>query len=97
MPDNLEIGCPCCGTRLVVDVVTGEVLSEERPKVDHSKTFDSALDDVRGGAKRRSDAFSKAFDKTQHLDEVLSEKFEEARKKAAKDPNQKRHNPLDFD
>ena len=96
MSDNLEVTCPCCETRLVVDAATGEILSEERPKVDHSKTFASALDDVRGGAKRRSDAFSKAFEKTKHLDDLLQKKFEEAKKKAAKDKS-KPHNPFDLD
>ncbi len=96
MSDNVELTCPCCDTRLVVDAATGEILSEERPKVDHSKTFDSALDEVRGGAKRRSEAFSKAFEKTKRLDDLLEQKFEEAKKKAAKDKS-KPKNPFDLD
>ncbi len=96
MSDNVEVTCPCCETRLVVDAATGEILSEERPKVDHSKTFDSALDEVRGGAKRRGDAFSKAFEKTKRLDNLLEQKFEEAKKKAAKDKS-KPQNPFDLD
>ena len=63
MPDRVETICPCCNTRLTVDVETGEILSEERPKQDHSKTFDQALSDVQGSSKRREDAFSKAFEK----------------------------------
>ena len=96
MSDNLEVTCPCCETRLVVDSASGEILSEERPKVDHSKTFDSALDEVRGGAKRRGEAFSKAFEKTKRLDNLLDKKFEEAKKKAAKDDS-KPTNPFDLD
>jgi hypothetical protein len=97
MADRVETTCPCCNTKLVVHVATGEILAEERPKKDHDKSFENALSEVQSGSQRREDAFTKAFDKTQHLDEVLSEKFEEARKKAAKDPNAKRHNPFDFD
>ena len=96
MSDNLQVTCPCCETRLVVDTASGEILSEERPKVDHSKTFDSALDEVRGGAKRRGEAFSKAFEKTKRLDDLLDKKFEEAKKKAAKDKS-KPKNPFDLD
>ncbi len=96
MSDNVELTCPCCETRLVVDAATGEILSEERPKVDHSKTFDSALDEVRGGAKRRSDAFSKAFEKTKRLDDLLQKKFDEAKKKAATDKS-KPQIPFDLD
>ena len=96
MPDRVDVTCPCCETRLVVETETGEVLSEERPKVDHSKTFDSALGEVRGGAQRRNDAFNKAFDKTQRLDDLLDKKFQEAKKKAAKDKS-KPKNPFDLD
>ena len=96
MADNVEVTCPCCETKLVVDSASGEVLSEERPRVDHSKTFDSALSEVRGGAERRSEAFSKAFEKTKRLDDLLDKKFEEAKKKAAKDKTKPR-NPFDMD
>ena len=96
MTDRVDVICPCCSTKLVVDVATGEILSEERPAVDHTKTFDAALDQVRGGEKRRDDAFHKAFDKTQRLDDLLSKKFEEAKKKAVKDKSKPR-NPFDMD
>ncbi len=96
MDGDLNIHCPCCATRLVVDRATGEILSEERPKADHARDFDEALKDFKGGAKRREDAFSKAFDKTQKLDDLLDKKFEEAKKKAAKDDS-KPFNPFDMD
>jgi hypothetical protein len=96
MPDRVDVTCPCCSTKLVVDVTTGEILSEERPKVDHAKSFDKALADVRGGEKRRDEAFHKAFDRTKHQDDLLSKKFEEAKKKAAKDKS-KPFNPFDMD
>ena len=97
MPDRVKIICPCCETRLVVDTEHGEILSEERPKMDAEKTFESAMGQVQSGAKRREDAFSTAFDRTQSLDDVLARKFEEAKKKAAKDPSKKPFNPLDAD
>lgn len=96
MPDPVDVTCPCCSTKLVVDPASGEVLSEERPAPDHAKTFDSALGAVRGGEKRRNDAFTKAFEKTRNLDDLLSKKFEEAKKKAAKDRSKPR-NPFDLD
>jgi hypothetical protein len=96
MSEQVDVTCPCCSTKLVVDVATGEILSEERPKVDHTKSFDKALKDVRSGEKRRDEAFSKAFDKTQRLDDLLNKKFEEAKKKAAKDKT-KPQSPFDLD
>ena len=96
MPDRVEVTCPCCSTKLVVDAATGEILAEQRPERDHKASFDSALDAVQSGEKRRDAAFSKAFDKTQRLDDLLSKKFDEAKKKAAKDTSKPR-NPFDLD
>jgi hypothetical protein len=97
MKDRHDVECPCCGTRLTVDAATGEILAEERPKVDTDKSFESAMKQVKGGEKKREDAFSKAFDRTRHLDDLLSKKFEEAKKKAEKEPEGKPHRPFDYD
>jgi hypothetical protein len=97
MADRHELICPCCSTKLTVDAKTGEILAEERPKVETKKTFDDAVNQVEGGAKRREDAFEKAFSRTQNLDDLLSKKFEEAKKKADKDKSKKPHRPFDFD
>ncbi len=96
MSDRVETICPCCSTKLVVDTDSGEILSEERPKADHLKSFDDAMTQVQGSEARRKDAFDKAFDRTQHLDDVLQKKFEEAQKKAAQDKS-KPIKPFDLD
>ncbi len=97
MSGRIEVVCTCCSTRLVVDVATGDVLSEERPKVTDRTSFDEALREVRAGAGRREKAFADAFDRTRRLDDVLEKKFDEARKKAAKSGDDKPVNPLDLD
>ena len=96
MTDRVKVVCPCCQTKLVVETVSGEILSEERPPKDLTKTFDDAVTQVRGGSQRRAEAFNKAFDRTKRLDDLLEKKFEEARKKA-KDDSSKPLNPLDLD
>jgi len=55
------------------------------------------MQDVRSGASRREDAFSKAFERTKNLDDLLQKKFDEAKRKAEADPGKKPRNPLDFD
>ena len=95
--DRVELTCPCCRTQLVVDTDSGEILSEVRPRPDVDKTFDAAMKQVREGAGRREDAFEKALDRNRRLDDVLEKKFEEARKKAEKDPDKRPFNPLDAD
>jgi hypothetical protein len=69
------------------------VLSFDAP-AQAPKDFDQAVGEVRSGEQRREDAFSKAFDRTRRLEDVLDKKFQEARKKAAKDPTPPR-NPFD--
>lgn len=95
MADRVDLTCPCCGTQLVADTDTGEILSEVRPRRPGA-SFEEAVSEVRGGAKRREDAFSKAFDRTRKLDELLDKKFEEAKKKTA-DDGKRPVNPLDLD
>jgi hypothetical protein len=36
---NVQVDCPCCGTKLVVDAATGTILSQERPKADPGASF----------------------------------------------------------
>ena len=55
------------------------------------------MSQVQTGASRREEAFSKAFKKTKNLDSLLDKKFEEARKKAKDNPDEKPINPLDYD
>jgi hypothetical protein len=95
MTDRVQVDCPCCGTKLVVDASTGDVLSETRPKKPTS-SFDEAWNQVQTGSQKREEAFSKAFDQTKRLDSILEKKFEEARKKAKDDPSKPR-SPFDAD
>ena len=96
MTDRVKVVCPCCSTKLVVESATGEILAEERPKLDAEKTFEDAMGKVQSGSQRREDAFSKAFDRTQRMDDLLNKKFEEAKKKA-KDDKSKPRSPFDLD
>jgi hypothetical protein len=97
MADRVDIVCPCCETRLVADTETGEILSEERPKKNLEKSFTDAVSQVRSGESRREEAFSKAFERTKKQDSLLEKKFEEARKKARDNPDEKPFNPMDYD
>lgn len=97
MADNVDVTCPCCATKLVVDAASGEILAEERPPANHDKTFETAMSEVKSGASKRDEMFSKAFDRTRRMDDLLDKKFQEAKKKAEKDPNKKPRNPFDVE
>lgn len=81
---KLEVLCPCCETRLVLDAETGEILSEERPKRAPVKSFDQALSEVRGAREKADKEFTKVMDRSKHEKDLLAKKFDEAMKKAEK-------------
>ena len=81
---KLELICPCCETRLILDARTGAVLSEERPKKAPEKSFDQALTEVRGAREKADKDFSRVMERAKHEKDILAKKFEEAMKKAEK-------------
>lgn len=86
--DRLEIVCPCCETRLVVDGGTGAILSEDRPKRAPEKSFDQALEEVRGMKERADKDFTRAMEQTKREKDLLAKKFDEAMKKAEKNKDE---------
>ncbi len=94
MSDPIRVECPCCGAKLALDPASGEVFSFEEPTRE-PKSFEQAMGDVQQGRQRREDAFTKAFDRTRRIEDVLDQKFQEAKKKAATDPSSRPRNPFD--
>jgi len=95
---KLEILCPCCETRLVLDAATGEILSEERPKKAPEKTFDQALSEVKGAREKADKDFTRVMERTRHEKDILAKKFEEAMKKAEKNKDEPPPpRPFEFD
>ena len=81
--DNLELRCPCCSTKLVVDRDTGDILHEERPKKAEG-SWDAA---VQAGKDKQAEAeamFAAGMDREARADEILEKKFKEALKRADK-------------
>ncbi len=81
--EALELKCPCCSTKLVVDRDTGDILHEERVKK-AEVSWEYALN---AGKNKRAEAealFNEGMDREQRSDEILAKKFEEAVKRADK-------------
>lgn len=86
---QIEIDCPCCKTRLVVDVRTGQLLRARRPEeldstgkpVVSERDWDDALGKVQGRSQSREtrldEALNRERDKSQRLDDL----FRQARDK----------------
>jgi len=82
MSRNLDITCPCCETRLVVDPDTGAILREDRVVKREHKTLDDALDHVNAQRREAEHKLERALRDSKNREEILEKKFEEARRKA---------------
>lgn len=97
MSDNLTIVCPCCETRLVVDSRTGAILREDRVVKREHGSLDEAFGSIRAKKREADERLEKAFADAKHREEILERKFQEARKKAAENPDAPVPRPFDGD
>ncbi len=79
--DAIDVYCPVCRARLVVDADTGSVLDVEHKSI-KSKDFDSLLGDVMTEGSRRDERFKRAFGAERKRKDTLAKKFERAKKQA---------------
>ncbi len=86
---RLEVDCPCCDARLVVDARTGSVISHEEAEepLAGGADFDRLLADLdtqKERAAKRFDQEKAAFD---DRDRLLEERFKAALERAADAPD----------
>ena len=96
--DNLNVTCPCCQAKLVVDPVFGAVLSHEAPPkkgpdVDLTQTSSILQEQQR----QREDKFADSWFQETNKEDILTKKFEEAMKKAKDAPAGKPIRDFDLD
>ena len=96
MPEAIDITCPCCEASLKVDPETGSVVWADAKK-GPAKNFDDLLDRVHAHKSVLDEKFARSVRQTKNQREILDKKFEEARKRAAADPDERPPNPFDFD
>jgi predicted nucleotide-binding protein (sugar kinase/HSP70/actin superfamily) len=88
MAKLMEIQCPCCEAKLKVDIVTESVITfEEKKKAPTLEDFNKAVENFKGEAARREDAFQKSFAATKNQEDIFNKKFDELLKKAKSDPD----------
>jgi uncharacterized Zn finger protein (UPF0148 family) len=83
MAGNLDIVCPCCETKLVVDPDSGAILHEERVVKREHKSLDDALGHVAEKKREAEQKLERAMQEARNREEILEKKFEEARRRAA--------------
>lgn len=97
-PDNLQVTCPCCHAKLVVDAVFGAVLSHEAPvKAGPDVDLENAQGILAEQHRQREGKFADSFFQETHKEDILAKKFEEAMKKAKDAPAGKPIRDFDLD
>jgi hypothetical protein len=89
-PRKLTVRCPDCGSDLVIDASTGEVLSHRRPKQPPAggKDFDALLKGLDEDKSRAEDVFQREVAALKDRDRLLEEKFKEALRRAEEEPDE---------
>ena len=87
---QIEVTCPCCDTRLTIDVLTRKILRHAPPgQVDETGKvvldegrWDEANQRVAGRREATGDKFDAALGKEQSRERDLDDLFEKAKRKA---------------
>jgi hypothetical protein len=94
----IDVVCPCCQAKLKIDAQLAVVLSHESPPLAGPDVdLTDAAHHLREQAERREEKFRLSWDAEQKKEDVLTRKFEEALKKAKKEPVEKPVRDFDLD
>jgi Zn-finger nucleic acid-binding protein len=96
--ENLNVTCPCCQAKLVVDSVFGAVLSHELPpKGGPNVDLTDAQKILAEQNRQREDKFADSWFQETNKEDILAKKFEEAMRKAKDAPAGKPIRDFDLD
>lgn len=97
--NKLSVTCPDCGSDLVVDVATGEVLYHKKPKGPPAggKDFESLFADMDSQKARAEQLFEREQAAHKDRDRLLEEKFREAFRRASEEEDDDKPPPRPFD
>lgn len=94
--EKISVICPCCEATLMIDGLTGAIISHEEKEIVLS-SFEDLQSDLDKQKERREQLFAQEQEAQKDRKRILDEKFQEAFKKADKDSDEPFKNPLDFD
>lgn len=98
--DKLHVRCPDCGSDLVVDVATGQVLFHKAKKepLAGGHDFESLFAEMEGQQKRAEETFEREREAHKDRSRLLEEKFREAFRRAEEeDDGSPPPRPFDLD
>ncbi|PYU23957.1 MAG: hypothetical protein DMG32_15060 [Acidobacteria bacterium] len=86
----IEVVCPCCQSKLVIDPQLAAVLSHTPPpKAAPEVDISDAARILAEQARRREDKFRESWEAENKKEDILARKFEEGLKKAREGPAEK--------
>jgi hypothetical protein len=91
---RVDVVCPCCQAKLVIDGKTGLVIHSEAQKSVYS--FDEALEREQARKEKSDSLFAQAFENEKRRQASLEDKFEEALK-SKDDLDEPPPRPIDLD
>jgi hypothetical protein len=98
-PDQIAIVCPDCGSEILLDRRTGEILSHRAPKATPAggKSLDSLFADLESAKAKAEDRFEQERAAMADRERLLEEKFKQAMKRADEEPDAPIRKPVDFE
>ena len=88
---QIDVTCPCCSTRLTVDVLTGQVLRQtpqEAPAGEGKDRWSSAQEKVRDRTRSGEDKLQSALEHERNKSKRFDDLFDQAREKHSRKGSQ---------
>jgi hypothetical protein len=97
LKSELEIVCPCCQARLIVDTNLGRVVAHQEPERADKPELSDAQRILAEQAARREAIFKQSVDAEKTRGDALSKRFEEALRQAREEPITRPRRDFDLD
>jgi hypothetical protein len=97
LESELEVTCPCCHTKMVVDINLGRVVSQSEPESGNKPELSDAQRILAEQADRREALFQQSVTSEKTRGDALSRRFEEALRQAKDEPITKPTRDFDLD
>ena len=97
LKSEIEVGCPCCGSLLIIDTNLGRIISHEEPERPDKPQLNEAQKILAEEAARREELFNQSVQAEKTRGDALSKRFEEALQEAKNKPATKPMRDFDLD
>ena len=97
LKSEIEVTCPCCQTKLVIDVNLARVIGHAEPPRGNRPELSDAQRILADEAARREAIFEQSVHDEKNRGDALSRRFEEALSQAKQEPITKPTRDFDLD